>query len=175
MTSLTVVNCWASMKVRFSTVGTRGFLDRFLPARRFDQRFASQISKWKKIMLKESLWDQGKRFVLLLYDRTSAIVEVNQARKVIYSKKAWSLENIPPKRAAIEQHTVRAVFQRIHLGSSASNAIRYSNALCMRMGKRCYFLETQVDDSSSGKGQLLWVDLLWLQERLQGPLSIPKG
>ena len=47
---------WASMKVRFSTFATRGFL--FLPARRFDQRFASQISKWKKIILKESLWDQ---------------------------------------------------------------------------------------------------------------------
>ena len=48
------------MKVRFSTVATRGFL--FLPARRFDQCFASQISKWKKIILKESLWDQGKHF-----------------------------------------------------------------------------------------------------------------
>ena len=57
MTSLTAVKCWASMKVRFSTVATRGFL--FLPTRRFDQRFESQISKWKKIMLKESLWDQG--------------------------------------------------------------------------------------------------------------------
>ena len=57
MTSLTAVKCWASMKVRFSTVATRGFP--FLPAQRFDQRFASQISKWQKVILKESLWDQG--------------------------------------------------------------------------------------------------------------------
>ena len=32
----------------------------FLSARRFDQRFALQISKSKKIILKESLWDQGR-------------------------------------------------------------------------------------------------------------------
>ena len=31
----------------------------FLSARRFDQRFESQIAKLKKVMLKESLWDQG--------------------------------------------------------------------------------------------------------------------
>ena len=44
------------MKVRFSTVATRGFL--FFPARRFDQRVANfQI----KVILKESLWDQGIR------------------------------------------------------------------------------------------------------------------
>ena len=60
MTSLTAVKCWAGMKVRFSTVATRGFL--FLPTRCFDQRFAPQISKWKKIILKESLWDQGTRY-----------------------------------------------------------------------------------------------------------------
>lgn len=35
-------------------------------------------------------------FVVLLYDRTSAIVEVNQARKDPFSKKARNLENIPP-------------------------------------------------------------------------------
>ena len=31
----------------------------FLPTRRFDQRFAPQISKRQKMILKESLWDQG--------------------------------------------------------------------------------------------------------------------
>ena len=36
----------------------------FLPTRRVDQRFTTQISKWKKIILKESLWDQGTRTTL---------------------------------------------------------------------------------------------------------------
>ena len=56
-----------------------------------------------------------ERFVVLLYDRTSAIVEVKQARKDLFSKKARSLEDIPPTRAALEQHTMRAVFQGAYI------------------------------------------------------------
>ena len=56
-----------------------------------------------------------ERFVVLLYDRKSAIVEVNQARKDLFSKKARNLENIPPTRAALEQHTMRAVFQGAYI------------------------------------------------------------
>ena len=52
-----------------------------------------------------------ERFVFLLYEQTSAIVEVNQARKDLFTKKARNLENIPPTRTALEQHTMRAVFQ----------------------------------------------------------------
>ena len=43
MTSLTAFKCSASMKVRFSTILIRRLS--FLLARRFNQRFASQISK----------------------------------------------------------------------------------------------------------------------------------
>lgn len=56
-----------------------------------------------------------ERFVVLLYDRTSAMVEVNQARQDLFSKKSRSLENIPPTRAALEQHTMRAVFQGAYI------------------------------------------------------------
>ena len=52
-----------------------------------------------------------ERFVVLLHDRTSAMVEVNRARKNLFSKKARNLESIPPTRAALEQHKMRAVFQ----------------------------------------------------------------
>ena len=52
-----------------------------------------------------------ERFVVLLYVRTSAIMEVNQARKDLFSEKAGNLENIPPTRVALEQHTMRAGFQ----------------------------------------------------------------
>ena len=55
------------MKVRFSTVATRGFL--FFPARRFDQRVANfQI----KVILKESLWDQGNKIADCCQSRTRA-------------------------------------------------------------------------------------------------------
>ena len=45
-----------------------------------------------------------ERFVVLLYDRTSDIVEVNAARKKLFTQKSRSLENIPPTRAALKQH-----------------------------------------------------------------------
>lgn len=56
-----------------------------------------------------------ERFVVLLYDRTSAIVEVNQARKDLFSEKAGNLENIPPTRVALEQHIMRAGFQGAYI------------------------------------------------------------
>ena len=52
-----------------------------------------------------------ERFVVLLYDKMSTVVEVNLARKDLFSKKSRSLENIPPTRTALEQHTMHAVFQ----------------------------------------------------------------
>ena len=58
-----------------------------------------------------------ERFVVLLYDKMSTMVEVNLARKDLFSKKSRSLENIPPTRAALEQHTMRAVFQAAFIWS----------------------------------------------------------
>ena len=45
------------MKVRFSTVATRGFL--FLPTRRFDLALRVANFQMKKDNINESLWDQG--------------------------------------------------------------------------------------------------------------------
>ena len=45
-----------------------------------------------------------ERFVVLVYNRTSDIVEVNEARKQLFTQKSRPLENIPPTRAALEQH-----------------------------------------------------------------------
>lgn len=52
-----------------------------------------------------------ERFVVLLYDRTSNITSVNDARQELFSKKSRTLENIPPTRAALVNHIKRAVFQ----------------------------------------------------------------
>ena len=57
MTSLTALKCWASMKVRFSTILTRGFL-----LSRLGTSISASCRKFpdkKKIIWKESLWDQG--------------------------------------------------------------------------------------------------------------------
>ena len=52
-----------------------------------------------------------ERFVVLLYDRTSSFTKANKARQKLFSKRAKSLDNIPPTRASLEQHVKRAAFQ----------------------------------------------------------------
>ena len=45
-----------------------------------------------------------ERFVVLLYDRTSDIMNVNDARKQLFTQKSRSLENLPPSQEALKQH-----------------------------------------------------------------------
>ena len=56
----------------------------------------------------------SQRFVILMYDRTSANEDVNDARKTMFTPKGRSLENIPPTSTALVQHTKRAVYQGGH-------------------------------------------------------------
>ena len=52
-----------------------------------------------------------ERFVVLMYDRTSEATEVNEARKQLFTQKSRTLENMPPTKAALEQHIKRATYQ----------------------------------------------------------------
>ncbi len=52
-----------------------------------------------------------QRFVVLMYDRTSDIAEVNEARKHLFTRKSRSLENLPPTLASLEQHIKRVCYQ----------------------------------------------------------------
>ena len=51
-----------------------------------------------------------ERFVVLMYDRTSGLHEVNQARQELFCQRSRKLEGIPPTRAALEQHVKRACY-----------------------------------------------------------------
>ena len=55
-----------------------------------------------------------ERYVVLLYDRTSNLLTVNEAREELFPKRS-SLESIPPSRAALVQHAKRAIFQGGHM------------------------------------------------------------
>ena len=54
-----------------------------------------------------------ERFVILLYDRTSTCKEINKARKKIFAKKN-NVQLIPPTKAALEEHVMRAAYQGGH-------------------------------------------------------------
>ena len=52
-----------------------------------------------------------ERFVVLMYDRTSESMEVNDARKQLFTQKSRSLEIIPPTQAALKQHIKCTCYQ----------------------------------------------------------------
>jgi len=52
-----------------------------------------------------------ERFVVLLYDRTSDIMSVNDSRKYLFTFKSRSLEDLPPTQEALRQHIKRATYQ----------------------------------------------------------------
>lgn len=64
-----------------------------------------------------------ERFVVLLYDRTSSVEKVNEARKQLFSQKGRQMDGLPPSRAALEEHTKRAAYQAGHVWAQMINAV----------------------------------------------------
>ena len=58
--------------------------------------------------------EQIERYVVLLYQQTSALSHVNEARKQLFTHNR-KMENIPPTLHTLEQHVKRAVFQAGHI------------------------------------------------------------
>ena len=68
--------------------------------------------------LSEEDFCQLERFVILLYDRTSPLTNIDETILDL-SRKGRSMEAIPPTRAALLQHTKRAVYQGGHCWGKA--------------------------------------------------------
>lgn len=60
-----------------------------------------------------------ERFVVLMYDRTSSCQYVNEARKDLFTKKARTMEVLPPTSAALMEHTKRTVLQAGYIWGQA--------------------------------------------------------
>ena len=60
-----------------------------------------------------------ERYVVLLYQRTSSLNHVNEARKQLIAQNR-KMENIPPTLHAPEQHVKRPVYQAGHIWDSHS-------------------------------------------------------
>jgi len=56
-----------------------------------------------------------ERFVLLMYNRTSTEMKVNEAWKQLFSQKSRSIDGIPPTPAALVEHMKRAAYQAGYL------------------------------------------------------------
>ena len=67
------------------------------------------------------IFSQVERFTLLLYDKTSVLETVNEARRELFCKKNRNLENLPPTQDALAQHIKRVAYQE-SIWTTASNA-----------------------------------------------------
>ena len=56
-----------------------------------------------------------ERFVVLLYNRTSTEMNVNEARKQLFSQKGRPMDGLPPTQAALLEHIKRAAYQAGHV------------------------------------------------------------
>ncbi|VDI08968.1 Hypothetical predicted protein, partial [Mytilus galloprovincialis] len=52
-----------------------------------------------------------ERYVVLLYDRSSTAYTVNELKKQLFTQKTRTIDNIPPTRDALLQHTKRSAYQ----------------------------------------------------------------
>ena len=60
-----------------------------------------------------------ERYVVLLYDKTSNLCDVNSAWGHLFAKVGRQIDNIPPTSEALLQHTKRAVYQGGHIWGQA--------------------------------------------------------
>jgi hypothetical protein len=61
-----------------------------------------------------------ERFSILLYDRTTQLSDINDVRKDLFTRKGrFKHENLPPTKAALTEHTKRAVYQGGHVWGQA--------------------------------------------------------
>ena len=65
--------------------------------------------------IQEGAMHKVEYFVILMYDRTSTSTEIDKALRKLIAKKA-DIKQIPPTKAAFEQHVMRAVFQEVIIG-----------------------------------------------------------
>ena len=56
-----------------------------------------------------------ERFVVLMYDKTSNCLDVNNCRRNLFVKKGRAMDALPPTSAALLQHSFRAAYQAGHV------------------------------------------------------------
>ncbi len=66
------------------------------------------------------IFSQLERFTVVLYDKTSFLELVNEARLELFCKKSRNLENLPPTQDALAKHIKRVAYQA-GIWTTASN------------------------------------------------------
>ena len=78
--------------------------------------------------IEESDLEILEKFVVLMYDRSSSVASVNEARLALFARKQRSYDLIPPTQGALTEHAKRAAYQVGHIWSQA--IVRQPEAQC---------------------------------------------
>ena len=78
--------------------------------------------------IEESDLEILEKFVVLMYDRSSSVASVNEARLALFARKQRSYDLIPPTQGALTEHAKRAAYQAGHIWSQA--IVRQPEAQC---------------------------------------------
>ena len=92
--------------------------------------------------------------VVLLYDRNCTETTVNLARKHILTTKGKSMDNLPPARAALLQHTKRAVYQGGYVWGQALSI--YSLSRNIWLAEECDAMMATVLDIAARSNGLMF-------------------
>ena len=97
----------------------------------------------------DEAWPVIERFTILMYDRTSTDTDINTFRRKLFCKKGRSMEDIPPTKDALIQHTRRAVYQGKYVWSQLLELDPYFPSPLDWGWKDPPELATCVDDTST--------------------------
>ena len=102
-----------------------------------------------------------EKFVILMYDQGKSVLQEIQS--------SWQHPSY--KRSCDAAHQAFCAARKLRLGANSSEAARSSMSFRMGMATWWKIGDSEVDNTPSGKGYVLWTYPLWPQECMQANLA----
>ena len=95
--------------------------------------------------------------MVLIYDRTCPLDDVNLCIKYLFTKKQRSIDGCPPTKNALMQHVRRAMFQRVTCCTKESVEVEWTD---WGLVSRRWYPSTTVNHKAFSINGLFGVDFL---------------
>lgn len=113
----------------FNGIGKKKAWNVWMKYRAVDEAFHG-IPTTEALSIEHNLFMVLQRFVVLMYDQSSQATDVNECRRLLFTKKNRAIESIPPTADALLQHFKRASLQAyVWNASLQQSSINYSPLL----------------------------------------------
>ena len=106
------------------------------------------------------LFNLVQRFIILIYDRTCPLDDVNLCRKYLFTKKQRSIDGSPPTKDALMQHVKRCYASEPFVGNLLRQRKCGSGMERLGLLSRRWYSSTTVDNKAFRINGLLGVDFL---------------